>query len=304
MVVANRVIGRSARFLRRLSSQEGRAMAGTSRVNREVYARFCGRLEVKFLRPTRRLQGGDEFVERFEGGCLGDDEHMGFAGQSGDRRRTGDRVWRLVGDAGADHREAGHHDEIVFALHPQELRKGDRSAGARDVLHLRGTDAAGLTKHFFHGASGQIPASAGRGGNNDMKARHRLSGGGTGQKASGACQSAAGSRGTQKIASVHMTSPPLGKSDVHHVDSGFSRSATPARHDFAFKTGADQSSAVTGVFGSCADGGVEGRWTGPISTPSLPSAIILPILSSSKPSSRRISGPCCPALGTSRRRPS
>ena len=30
-------------------------MAGTSRVNREVYARFCGRLVVKFLRPTRRL---------------------------------------------------------------------------------------------------------------------------------------------------------------------------------------------------------------------------------------------------------
>ena len=28
-------------------------MAGTSRVNREVYARFCGRLEVKSLRPTR-----------------------------------------------------------------------------------------------------------------------------------------------------------------------------------------------------------------------------------------------------------
>src|SRR3954470_21377892 len=55
MVVANRVIGRSDRFQRRLSSQEGRAMAGTSRVNREVYARFCGRLEVKFLRPTRRL---------------------------------------------------------------------------------------------------------------------------------------------------------------------------------------------------------------------------------------------------------
>ena len=30
-------------------------MAGTSRVNREVYARFCGRLEVKSLRPTRHL---------------------------------------------------------------------------------------------------------------------------------------------------------------------------------------------------------------------------------------------------------
>src|ERR1700738_1569095 len=29
-------------------------MVGTSRVNREVYARFCGRLEVKSLRPTRR----------------------------------------------------------------------------------------------------------------------------------------------------------------------------------------------------------------------------------------------------------
>lgn len=31
-------------------------MAGTSRINREVYVRFCGRLEVKFLRPTRRLK--------------------------------------------------------------------------------------------------------------------------------------------------------------------------------------------------------------------------------------------------------
>src|SRR3954447_17127971 len=54
MVVANRVIGRSDRFQRRLSSQGGREMA--SRVNREVYARFCGRLEVKFLRPTRRIR--------------------------------------------------------------------------------------------------------------------------------------------------------------------------------------------------------------------------------------------------------
>jgi putative transposase len=29
-------------------------MAGTSRINREIYVRFCGRLEVKLLRPTRR----------------------------------------------------------------------------------------------------------------------------------------------------------------------------------------------------------------------------------------------------------
>ena len=29
-------------------------MAGTSRITRESYVRFCGRLEVKFLRPTRR----------------------------------------------------------------------------------------------------------------------------------------------------------------------------------------------------------------------------------------------------------
>ncbi len=32
-------------------------MAGTSRINREVYVRFCGRLEVEFLRPTRRSGG-------------------------------------------------------------------------------------------------------------------------------------------------------------------------------------------------------------------------------------------------------
>ena len=29
-------------------------MAGTSRINREIYVRFCGRLVVKFHRPTRR----------------------------------------------------------------------------------------------------------------------------------------------------------------------------------------------------------------------------------------------------------
>src|SRR3954465_8254627 len=50
--VANRAIGTSDRFQPRLSPQGARVMA--SRVNREVYARFCGRLEVKFLRPTRR----------------------------------------------------------------------------------------------------------------------------------------------------------------------------------------------------------------------------------------------------------
>src|SRR4051794_30402413 len=72
MVVANRVIGRSDRFQRRLSSQEGRAMAGTSRVNREVYARFCGRLEVKFLRPTRRrLQVGSGIRSGTLGVALG-----------------------------------------------------------------------------------------------------------------------------------------------------------------------------------------------------------------------------------------
>src|SRR3954467_3018457 len=47
-------IGRSVHILRRLSSRGDKGMAGTSRVNREVYARFCGRLEVKSLRPTRR----------------------------------------------------------------------------------------------------------------------------------------------------------------------------------------------------------------------------------------------------------
>ena len=30
-------------------------MTGTSRMNREVHVRICGRLEVKFLRSTRRI---------------------------------------------------------------------------------------------------------------------------------------------------------------------------------------------------------------------------------------------------------
>jgi len=29
-------------------------MTGTSRINREIYVRSCGRLVVKFLRPTRQ----------------------------------------------------------------------------------------------------------------------------------------------------------------------------------------------------------------------------------------------------------
>jgi transposase len=31
-------------------------MTGTSRMNREVHVRICGRLEVKFLRSTRRVK--------------------------------------------------------------------------------------------------------------------------------------------------------------------------------------------------------------------------------------------------------
>jgi hypothetical protein len=38
-------------------------MAGTSRVNREVYARFCGRLVVKFHRPTRQVMSNTPLVQ-------------------------------------------------------------------------------------------------------------------------------------------------------------------------------------------------------------------------------------------------
>jgi hypothetical protein len=37
-----------------LNGRRQPSLARTSRVNREVYARFCGRLEVKFLRPTQQ----------------------------------------------------------------------------------------------------------------------------------------------------------------------------------------------------------------------------------------------------------
>jgi hypothetical protein len=37
-------------------------MAETSRVNREIHARICERLEVKFLRPTRRLKKNHEWL--------------------------------------------------------------------------------------------------------------------------------------------------------------------------------------------------------------------------------------------------
>src|SRR3954447_21156314 len=81
---ANRAIGKSNRFQRRLSSQEGREMA--SRVNREgvlggaggkilraepgVERWFCGRLEVKFLRPTRRFGLGLRIRREVDGHVL------------------------------------------------------------------------------------------------------------------------------------------------------------------------------------------------------------------------------------------
>ena len=43
-------------------------MAGTSRVSGDAYARFCGRLVVKFLRPTRQADklghGGFEYIAK------------------------------------------------------------------------------------------------------------------------------------------------------------------------------------------------------------------------------------------------
>ena len=55
-------------------------MAGTSRVNREVYARFCGRLEVKSLRPTRRRMHGRPMM-------LGENDGLkGCAAHTGKRR--------------------------------------------------------------------------------------------------------------------------------------------------------------------------------------------------------------------------
>src|SRR3954471_18866246 len=110
MVVANRVIGRSDRFQRRLSSQEGRAMAGTSRVNREVYARFCGRLEVKFLRPTRRSsQQTDQCsLHRAEG--MGEIDLLGMA------IAAVVLVYLLLGGAGQHRRQVQREDLGVEIL--------------------------------------------------------------------------------------------------------------------------------------------------------------------------------------------
>ena len=56
-------------------------MTGTSRVNREIYARFCRRLVVKFLRPTWRF-----LLNIFVCLCLGE-QHCSKAKPNG-RPRT------------------------------------------------------------------------------------------------------------------------------------------------------------------------------------------------------------------------
>src|SRR4051794_6465440 len=132
MVVANRVIGRSDRFQRRLSSQEGRAMA--SRVNREVYARFCGRLEVKFLRPTRRLT----LAEAMAAGCvpvasairgvtdvLIDHGRTGLLFPVGDLDRAAEEIRRIVA-------ESGLLERLAAAAKAEAASRfdSDRAAGA------------------------------------------------------------------------------------------------------------------------------------------------------------------------------
>lgn len=42
-------------FRRRFDLERGKRMAATSRMNREIHVRICGRLEVKSLWPTRRI---------------------------------------------------------------------------------------------------------------------------------------------------------------------------------------------------------------------------------------------------------
>ena len=42
-----------------LNGRRQPSLGRTSRVNREVYARFCERLAVRFRGPTRRLEKGN-----------------------------------------------------------------------------------------------------------------------------------------------------------------------------------------------------------------------------------------------------
>jgi hypothetical protein len=55
-----------------LNGRRQPSLGRTSRVNREVYARFCERLAVRFRGPTRRLTKNDivgqvRFIERMFG---------------------------------------------------------------------------------------------------------------------------------------------------------------------------------------------------------------------------------------------
>src|SRR3954449_3733696 len=108
--VANRAIGKSNRFQRRLSSQGGREMAGTSRVNREVYARFCGRLEVKSLRPTRRAR------QQADQGALHGAERVGHVDLLGMDVVTAAVINDVLGGAGQHRRQVQRQDLGVEVL--------------------------------------------------------------------------------------------------------------------------------------------------------------------------------------------
>jgi hypothetical protein len=60
--VANWYPRMSFYFWRRFDLERGKCMAATSRMNREIHVRICGRQEVKFLWPTRRLKKNHEWL--------------------------------------------------------------------------------------------------------------------------------------------------------------------------------------------------------------------------------------------------
>ena len=91
-----------------LSSQDGKGTAVTSRVKRELYARLCGRLEVKFLRPTRQLV-------RWRRGLVFDSAELAFANHV-HGLDAGDQDARAAEGLESEHRTGDAFDGSVVLL--------------------------------------------------------------------------------------------------------------------------------------------------------------------------------------------
>jgi hypothetical protein len=121
------------------------------------------------------LQRVEEALDVADVGGGGHHHHARLLRQPRDRRHVLDAHRRLVGERGADHDGARHH-QAVRAPAPlrHEARQSDGAARAAHVLELEVADEAAAPRRLLDGAAEPVPTAARRGGDEHVDGSEAL----------------------------------------------------------------------------------------------------------------------------------